>query len=442
MNIIYLIYLSCNKIKCRFCLINEYDTFTCRNNCKKNLYQSALDERKKKNRCSVCLKCPLCSSILHAKNYTNKNAEGKDQSLFLSECPNCKWNTTEIAICKDTEMAYSVQLTQLEEKFTEGLLSNIFENSLKKLKETLKENEEKAKSYKETTSFMDLEHDTVVEAMSNEVWDMSKLEESLKQKEKEFNDKMAPLTYNDDYLSSKEGSVAVFGFIKPFLSCTLDYEEKKYLKYDKVEDLVDNIKNYFELEHTASFEQRLENIALQSPLKSKLFPTFAEMVPQKDKMRRKCKECGKNVIMPKEIPTKSGESKFDYAFFYISYFPVISIYKVDAEQKQIQIKFTKLDAKDISIKIQEDEENKCSVELPTEKYEIGTLDSTENKDKFIVKQTDQYLILNFTFSEEYASKLEKDTQHLLSFKVAAEYTRDSDTPSTLNYKVEIKFTIQ
>ncbi len=64
----YLCY-NCNKILCRFCLTEEIEYCSCKNNCKLNQIVSVTTAKKMRNSCDQCLECPLCGVALVKRFY-------------------------------------------------------------------------------------------------------------------------------------------------------------------------------------------------------------------------------------------------------------------------------------------------------------------------------------------------------------------------------------
>ena len=54
----------CNKILCRYCLIEEINYCYCKNYCKRNQSVSVNQAKRMKNSCDQCLECPSCQTTL------------------------------------------------------------------------------------------------------------------------------------------------------------------------------------------------------------------------------------------------------------------------------------------------------------------------------------------------------------------------------------------
>jgi hypothetical protein len=60
---------SCNKILCKFCLLEEIEYCSCKNYCLINQNLSVNQAKKMKNTCDQCLECPVCGVPLVKRNY-------------------------------------------------------------------------------------------------------------------------------------------------------------------------------------------------------------------------------------------------------------------------------------------------------------------------------------------------------------------------------------
>lgn len=288
-------------------------------------------------------------------------------------------------------------------------------------------------------------HDIVAKAQNEEIWDINSLENSLKEIEDEYKKKQELVIYNDDfnnklnYDNNDKITEELYNTLKSYLACALDYQDSNYFEYNNVDELIESLNKYFDIHKMSTFTQQFLNIPLQHSLINNLYISFIDTIPQKEKINRKCKQCGKGIVNGADLMGKKNENEFIYCYVYIKYFPSISIYKVEADQ--LLLKFSKFETKNIFIKFKKDFSNECKVELPDEKYNMCSLDVTEMQNKYINKQTEQFLVLSFPFLKNNIKDFFSGSQHILSFIICSDYSRDSTNILTLQYKAEIKFTI-
>ena len=123
----------CNKLLCKYCVSVEYEFFQCKNNCKRNQYLNSNQIKEKKKSCDMCLECPICFTALTKQKINN---------LFLYRCSYCYWDTSAVKFAKEKEEELDLLVGQFQEKYNEGLLKNMYNYALKKLKENMNIKEE------------------------------------------------------------------------------------------------------------------------------------------------------------------------------------------------------------------------------------------------------------------------------------------------------------
>lgn len=395
---------------------------------------NAIEAKKRKSTCDLCLECPLCFTGLVKRCYNGS---------FMYACPYCYWDTSNIKFSKPKETDLDILIGQLQERSCSGLLKRMYSYSLNKLKK--QEDlfiEEKSGQRGTLRGSITGITDMVKKAMDTGTWSMEKLEESLVKEQKD-NEEKNKIAYTDNYINDKENNYFDFQFIATLLGCSLDYIDNNFSKIDSVEKLKENLKTVLDIKSMSTLEQRHSHIIFQNPISNIQFPKFFDIIPQKSKSSKYCKSCKKILVETGELLGGLKESglKLEISHFFIKQFPSVTIYKIELSLKVLLLKFTMADFGDITFYFREDPDSPTKVLLPPDKYEIGNKDITPND--WVYKNADRFFILNFKFKEEYLPRLETDgSTHILRFFMKVDYNRGGgNTAETIEYPNEIKFKV-
>lgn len=428
----------CNKIVCRYCLVTEYEYYQCKHNCKRNQYLNLNQAKAKKNCCDLCLECPVCFTPL-----TRQKING----VHLYRCPFCYWDTVQIQFAKEKEAELDVLIGQFQEVYCGGLLKKMYLHALEKLKKDAKVSEEKKPSLTSqllasTTSDVNF-NEIVQKAMEKGAWNLEKLSKSLQDDAAKYNKQnYSENVYDDNYINDEKSTYFQINFIHTLLSSNIDYTEKVIPQIASVDELTSRLKNELDFSKLASLDQRHNYITFQQPIKKILFPKFAELVPQRTKFAKKCKQCLKSIIQASEIAESKTENiKLEIQHLFTNQFPNVTIYKLNTDLKCLMLKFSLPELKEVKISFEPCEDNAVSVTLPEGDYELGR--ECEDNSKYVFVRNERSIVLNFYFKDEYMDKLrEKGSAHFLKFLIKAEYMRANEDGIKIEYKNEVKFTVE
>ena len=376
---------NCNKIMCRFCISSEYEHSGCKNSCSRNRIIKKDTSNDKKNKCDVCLECPICFSALIKRNLNGN---------FMYACPYCYYDTSYIKISKIKEIELDRTIGQLQE-FSSG------------------------------------------------AWTIEKLEKTLKNENNEIENKeQLPIKYDDSYISNSN-LYSSFSIIMQHLGVALDYSNNELNSINNVEELSNLLKNDLNPKLISNLEQRYNHVIFQHPYLEMQFPNFFDLIPNKSEVVKKCKQCRKIIIQAASADYESESRiktiKLDIGHLFTKQFPIETIYKIDTKKNVLMIKFYLYEFKEVTLSFKEDETSEVKCVIPENSYVIGSIIP---EDEFIYKSSDKSIIVNFKFKESYISNLVKGSYHIFKFWINAEYDRGGvETLSTIKYRTEIKFKI-
>ena len=430
---------NCNKIMCRFCITTEYEHSGCKNSCSRNRIIKKQNSNDKKNKCDICLECPICFSAL-IKRHLN--------STFMYSCPYCYYDTSYIKFSKTKELELDRAIGKLQEVSSSGHLKKMYNLILKKLKE--KDNifcEDKIqllKTQNRGTISKEIS-DVVKKAMNEGAWTIEKLEQKLKIENDEIENKeKLPMKYDDNSYILNPNLYSSFATIVQHLGVALDYSNNELNSLNNVEELSNLLQKDLNPKFISNLEQRYNSVIFQHPYLEMQFPNFFDLIPNKSEVVKKCKQCRKIVIQAAAADyvtdSRIKTIKLDIGHLFIKQFPIETIYKIDIEKYVLMIKFSLYEFKEVTLCFKEDESSEVKCIIPKDSYVIGNNNILE--DEFIFKWSDKFIIVNFKFKESYISKLVKGSHHIFKLLINAEYDRGGkETLSKINYGTEIKFKI-
>ena len=428
---------NCNKIMCRFCISSEYENSGCKNSCSRNRIIKKENSNDKKNKCDVCLECPICFSALIKRNLNGN---------FMYACPYCYYDTSYIKISKIKEIELDRTIGQLQEFSSSGHLKKMYNIILKKLKEKdniFSEDKIKLSKSQNRTSISRGISDVVQKAMDQGAWTIEKLEKTLKNENNEIENKeQLPIKYDDSYISNSN-LYSSFSIIMQHLGVALDYSNNELNSINNVEELSNLLKNDLNPKLISNLEQRYNHVIFQHPYLEMQFPNFFDLIPNKSEVVKKCKQCRKIIIQAASADYESESRiktiKLDIGHLFTKQFPIETIYKIDTKKNVLMIKFYLYEFKEVTLSFKEDETSEVKCVIPENSYVIGSIIP---EDEFIYKSSDKSIIVNFKFKESYISNLVKGSYHIFKFWINAEYDRGGvETLSTIKYRTEIKFKI-
>ena len=429
---------NCNKIICRYCITSEYENSGCKNSCSRNRIINKQNSNDKKNKCDVCLECPICFSALIKRNLNGN---------FMYACPYCYYDTSYIRFSKTKEIELDHAIGKLQEVSSSGHLKKMYNSILKKLKEKdniFSEDKIKLSKTQNRSSISKGISDVVQKAMDQGAWVIEKLEEKLKNENDEIEKKeQFPIKYDDDSYVSNSNLYSSFATIIQHLGVALDYSNNELNSLNNVEELSNLLKKDLNPKLISNLEQRYNHVVFQHPFLEMQFPNFFDLIPNKSEVVKKCKQCRKIIVQAAGADyvtdSRIKTIKLDIGHLFTKQFPVESIYKIDIKDYSLMIKFSLYEFKEVTLSFKEDETSEVKCEIPKDSYIIS---DTTPPNKYIYESSDKSIIVIFKFKESYINKLEKGTHHIFKLFINAEYNRGrKETLSKITYGTEIKFKI-
>lgn len=278
--------------------------------------------------------------------------------------------------------------------------------------------------------------------METKTMSIDVLEEKMKEEEGEIGQKNE-IKYDDNYISNQNNAYFSFHFVSTLLASNLDYSETNWTQFDSIDSLKNKLRNELDINYVTSIQQRHCNVILQHPFINIQFPKFTDLIPQRAKSSKKCRNCKKLVIQAGDVSSgKALDTKLEIAHLFLLQFPYISIFRIDTSMKVLMLKFSVLDYKEITISFREDIDSPIKVILPPGKYEIGTNKEYE-QNKYFYSKSDKFVVFNFQIAESHHSAIEVNGScHLVRFIIKSEYNRGgSETAKDIEYPIEIKFKV-